>query len=200
MIDQYDDNAQQLATPLTELDVNSASPVRYQALNLTGYFDNTVLFLLDNRIYEQQVGYHVLSPFIPEQTPDRILLINRGWIARTANRTAPLPIEEIVGKVSFTALVDTPSRGILLGANTEAHPQGAIIQSIDFGALSMQLGQALYPFIGLLDNIPAYGFVQDWQPEGYLQPTTHKGYAFQWFAMALALLLLYAKCVLKRKV
>ena len=52
--------------------------LRYYRLTLTGHFDNQHTFLLDNKIFHQQLGYEVYTPFItPGLSP---ILIDRGFI------------------------------------------------------------------------------------------------------------------------
>ena len=63
-------------------------------------------------------------------------------------------------------------------------------------ALEAALGQPLYPGVLLLDPVAADGFRRDWQPAG-MTPERHVGYAVQWFALSLTLLVLYVVVNLK---
>jgi len=60
------------------------------------------------------------------------------------------------------------------------------------------LSREAYPYILLLDQDQADGFVREWQPATF-PPQRHLGYAVTWFAMAAALLILYVATHLRRQ-
>ena len=81
-----------------------------------------------------------------------------------------------------------PRVGIRPGAPFEDAgdwPKKAIYPTLD--ELSAELGQELLPFIVLLSPADDDGYVRRWQPRAG-GPMMHYGYAFQWFAMATAVL------------
>ena len=156
-----------------------------------GYRRDTVA-ILDNQSLGGRTGYLVYTAYRIGQT-DRHILVNRGWVEADANRyqlpkivTNPLS-PNVTGRLSTP-----PSEGIrLAGADRiESMGQGILrVQNIDFDALSSALDIDLLPISLLLDNEMPGGFIRNWQPPG-LDATRHFGYAFQWFALALAVALI----------
>ncbi len=156
-----------------------------------GYRRDTVA-ILDNQSLGGRTGYLVYTAYRIGQT-DRHILVNRGWVEADANRyqlpkivTDPLS-PNVTGRLSTP-----PSEGIrLAGADRiESMGQGILrVQNIDFDALSSALDIDLLPISLLLDNEMPGGFIRNWQPPG-LDATRHFGYAFPWFALALAVALI----------
>jgi surfeit locus 1 family protein len=64
------------------------------------------------------------------------------------------------------------------------------IQRIQLERLAQELGYPLLPVVLLLDGEQSDGFVRDWHPLAF-GPERNVGYAFQWFGLALALLVIY---------
>ncbi len=57
------------------------------------------------------------------------------------------------------------------------------VQAIDLAGLTATVGVELLPITVLLDGDAPYGFVRAWTPPGS-DETRHLGYMFQWFALA----------------
>jgi len=64
------------------------------------------------------------------------------------------------------------------------------VHRIDITILSGLLGQDLFDTILRLEPDSDHGYVRKWPVPGFGE-AKHLGYAFQWFAMALALLVIY---------
>ncbi len=75
-------------------------------------------------------------------------------------------------------------------------PKKAMYPTLD--DLSAELDQDVLPFILLLHPETDDGFVRRWQPTGS-GPSMHYGYAFQWFAMAAAVLVILGWQLRKRR-
>ena len=66
------------------------------------------------------------------------------------------------------------------------------MQFIDYERLSDALGYQLLPAVILLDPQQPHGYLRDWRPGfGGFGPERHLGYAVQWFALALTLIVIY---------
>jgi surfeit locus 1 family protein len=86
-------------------------------------------------------------------------------------------------------LDEWPRAGIKLAAGAEAGwPRRVSFPSL--AELEGALGRGLYPKLLLMDPAVADGFVRDWQPSG-MAPERHVGYAVQWYALALTLLVIW---------
>ncbi len=56
--------------------------------------------------------------------------------------------------------------------------------------MQAQLGAPLLPFVLRLSPHSEHGYVREWQTRTGLSPERHVGYAVQWFALAVALVVL----------
>jgi surfeit locus 1 family protein len=164
----------------------------YQPLIATGRYLHDRQFLIDNMILDGRVGYFVVTPFEYE-SDEPLLLVNRGWVAKTegAEPAAERAREEVE---SGTTTVrgragHLPRVGIRAGeafADNRGWPRTANWPTID--ELSAALGHDVLPFVLLVDPEPGSALVRRWQPQ-QAGPMRHIGYAFQWFALALAVVI-----------
>jgi surfeit locus 1 family protein len=164
--------------------------LQYQYATASGYYDARRQFLLDNRIYDGRVGYHVLTPFILDDSSGVAVLVNRGWIPLVGGREQlpDLPLD--TGQRDLLARIRIPSKAFTLGEEEVRIGWPYRIQQIDTHQLAGELGYPLLPFVMLLDDTQEDGFVRDWRPVTF-GPERNVGYAVQWFGLALALLILY---------
>jgi surfeit locus 1 family protein len=183
-------NARTKAEPINfnQLNVLPAD-LRFSAVKVTGRFDNTHVFLLDNKFFDHQLGYQVISPFILSNTK-KIVLINRGWVAQNNGRKQLPSIQAVDGEITLQGIINVPEKAFSLGANLEDKAWPRVVQSVDFNQMAETLKQKVYPVVLLLAADQPYGFARDWQPfNGKVM--THYGYAFQWFALALTLIIIF---------
>jgi surfeit locus 1 family protein len=164
------------AAPLTDLPL-------YQRVAVTGELDGARQFLLDNRSYQGNPGYEVLTPLTRSGgTP---LLVDRGWVPFSGSR-ARLPQIDVTttGPVTLTGRIGLlPSAGLAFG---RAPPEGAWPKVTAFPTmdeLATALGQTLEPRVLLLDPQAEQGYVRDWQAPG-MSPLRHFAYAIQWWCFA----------------
>lgn len=116
----------------------------FQQVKIRGHYDNQHHFLLDNKTKDRQVGYEVLTPFY---SGDHVVLVNRGWIARTSSRQQLPELEEIKGEqVIRGRIIPVPKKSFTLG-NIEENPEQwpRIIQAIDLPIISSRLNENIDP-------------------------------------------------------
>lgn len=174
-------------------DIKSSLPsYRYRRVKLYGHFDNSHTFLLDNKFFHHQLGYHVLVPFVVAGTSSPIL-INRGWLPMGKSRAKLPTISVVSGEVTIEGLVELPpKRHFSLGRLTETTVDWPRrIQYIDLQQLGHLLARPIEPYMVLLAPSSTYGFVRDWTPIMTMDPARHIGYAIQWFIFAGILLVLF---------
>lgn len=166
----------------------------------SGRYDLSRQYLLDNRVHRGTAGYHVLTPLrigADERDPDtreRWIVVNRGWVPAGASRDMLPPVggPEAAVAVSGT-LADPPSTGLLLGdSGYDGARWPRRVQTVDLDRIGLDLGGEVAPLLLLLAPGERHGFVRDWRPVRGIGPDRHRAYAFQWFALALALVVIYA--------
>ena len=177
----------------------SLSPPQYQAIEAEGRYWVAQQILVDNVIQDGRLGYAVITP-LELNSRDPLLLINRGWTpkqpgtASTPDVSLPDTRHRLRGKAGHL-----PRVGIRPGeafAEPKAWPRVGVWPTYD--EIAFELGRDVLPYVLLLDPDQENGFVRRWQPQ-QSGPSTHYGYAFQWFAMATAVLALLGWHTAKRR-
>lgn len=195
-------HARALATAFT---VGEAAPVvfdaraaqpRYRRVTVTGHYLADQQFLLDNMTHDGTAGYHALTPLVTDS--GTTVLVDRGWLAVGGDRRRLPELAVGVDRRELSGRLDElPVAGISLAA-----PEGSgwprVVSFPKHAELERALGRRVWPQLLLLDAALPDGFVRSWRPAG-LAPERHLGYAVQWFALALALLLAYLIANLERQ-
>lgn len=173
--------------PLT----TTPASLEFQPITLTGSFINQPIWLLDNQFLHNTVGYHVITPFLVNHPAPMIILVNRGFVPRGAKRQDLPLITPVLGERTITGRLKAPPRAFVLGTGIETwQPDVQILQRIDMLQLSPYFDHPLYPAVLLLDPAAADGFAREWNPV-VVSPARHLGYAVQWFALALTLVIIF---------
>ncbi len=155
----------------------------FQRLRVTGAFDGTHQFLLENITHGGRPGFYVLTP-LASQNDEPLLLVNRGWIADAGATDLTVP----AGNVTVRGRVGRlPRAAFHMGdpiAADDGWPRHAVFPAT--ADVVAALGQEVQPFVLLMDPDDDGGFIREWAPPGF-GPGRHFGYALQWFAMAAVL-------------
>jgi surfeit locus 1 family protein len=171
------------------VDINHTS-LRYLPVNINGLMDVEHQILIDNQVKNGRVGYFVLTPVRLKDSTS--ILLNRGWVPLGNTRTVLPNINLNAENISVVGKLDNfPSVGIKLEGSdqlTEGWP--AITQVIDIKLVEKRLGYAVLPYQVLLNTDQPYGYDRKWVPMK-MGPEKHHGYAFQWYALAFAWIVIY---------
>ncbi|CAH9019847.1 SURF1 family protein [Candidatus Nitrosacidococcus sp. I8] len=160
----------------------------YRKIIVEGHFDNQHTMLVDNQIYQSQVGYYILTPLLYKE--NKAILINRGWIAANLDRQKLPPIEltdNLVVTVLGTLYHPFKKPPFYLGKEEDWESSGwpKLIQYMDIEKLELELGYSLQPLIIQLDPNQPNGFARSWPSSPSEMGTQrHIAYAIQWFSMA----------------
>lgn len=157
-------------------------------VRLSGSFDPAGTIYLDNRSLGNLVGYYVITPLVMgDQIP--AVLIDRGWKARSGGErdeaaAAPPP----AGRVSIEGLaVARPSALFELGTAPKLQVPG-IWQNLDYDAYERTAKRGVARFVVRQTGAASGGDAVDGLRREWPQPATgvekHRGYAFQWYALA----------------
>ena len=165
---------------------------------VSGAFDTEHHFYFDNRIVNGVAGYDIFTPF---RTDDgHAILVNRGWLKQGRTRQDLPEFDTDASKVSFKALMDRPpSKDFLLAENVHGNVSWPmVLQYIDTQEISGMLGYEIMPMVLRLDKDADHGFYRE-IPVLRLDSAKNTGYAFQWYAMLAALLVIYVAVNTKKK-
>lgn len=152
-----------------------------------GEFADSPQLLLDNQQRDGRVGVRAYRVFLPDQAGP--LLVDLGWLPLPGDRSLPT-VERPPGAVRLQGLLaPPPSTGIALGSGLAQGGGGWLLTRIDLPALRAATGVALAPRVLRLDPASPLGYERDLELlPNTLPPDQHRGYALQWFGLALAVL------------
>jgi surfeit locus 1 family protein len=180
--------------------LENVETLRYKQATISGRYDTTKQFLLDNQINAGKAGYFVFTPFKLANST-KAILVNRGWIPLIEPR-ATLPNVEFSteNETILNGRINTfPTVGMKLdGANQPTKTNPAVVGLIDSKILATDLGYELFDFQLELDANSPNGFKREWAMAKIMQPEQHLGYALQWFGLAFALTVIFIKFGLRK--
>jgi cytochrome oxidase assembly protein ShyY1 len=160
------------------------TPEEFRRVVAKGEFIASWAVYLDNRPYQGRAGFYLLMPFKLAGSEQSVLVM-RGWFPRDAiNRehiptiTVPEGVIQIEGRVRAST-----GKVMQLGEAAALEP-GAIAQNVDVAEFARASKLSLQTFIIEQTNDAADGLVRDW-PIPSVGIDKHKGYAFQWYSLAL---------------
>lgn len=176
--------------PITANELKQNKDWRFYRTALTGTFDNQHTLLLDNKIFNGQVGYEIYTPFKAEGL-NTIILVDRGFIPAGRTRSIIPAIKMVAEKTTITGMINTPPTYVKFGEITEG---SAInwplrIAYIYFPDLAKLIKNDLSSNIVVLTPNDPAAYPLEWQIV-IMPPERHRGYALQWFALAITLLIL----------
>ena len=179
------------ATLLIELRTPRAS--RYRHVEASGRYDGSRQVLIDNMVNERGAGYFVITPF--ELEGGGWVLVNRGWVPLGASRAERPAIAVDGSPRRIRGRADNlPSPGIQMGeARALKPPYPVVAQFPTHAAVAQLLAETAWTpaaDLVLLDPAEPDGYLRGWAAPGF-PPLRHVGYAMQWFALALALIVIY---------
>ncbi len=157
------------------------------------------LYLLDNPNHDQRGGVEVFAPFeLPGQS--RLLLVDLGFLPGNGNNKTPQLPPLSSDPVDLHGLyMPPPPTGFEMGGNALARqanwPKTSIFLAMD--EVANDLGRPLYPRVLALDADASSIYLRKHTLDLSMSPARHRAYAFQWFAFALAALVILL--VLHRK-
>ena len=171
----------------------------WKRIKVRGEFLEQYQILLDNQVEDTHAGYFVYTPFKIDQS-EKVVLVNRGWLIANTDRTVSPELVMTNGPVEINAVVkDTPRTGLLLKELPPEKLKETIyrVQRIDINELEDLTQQKLLPYIVRLEPESKHGYIKKWRKPGSGE-NTHNGYAFQWFAFAVVLLIIYLALNIKK--
>jgi surfeit locus 1 family protein len=196
LLKSFDDRTTHV--PYGASDLKQPGDWRFFRVNLAGTFDNQHTVLLDNKISHSRLGYEIYTPFKANglSTP---LLVDRGFVPMGTTRNALPTIREMTGTVTITGMLNRSPTYVAFGQINES-PQISWplrIEYVNLSELAKLVGYPFFPYILSLSPTDPSAYAIEWQIVT-MGPERHMGYAVQWFALALTLLILFVVLNFKR--
>lgn len=180
-------------TALADIESNSHSlsteTWNYKKVDARGHYDKTTYVLLDNRTRDGKAGYEVINLFRADN--GKSLWVNRGWIKAPLYRDQWPSIKTVSGEVAITGSIYLqPNKNFTLAEAEIINHWPRRIQSLDINELNAELEHDSYPFTLRLADDKQPGALETGWSIPKMSPDKHFGYAFQWFSLAVVLLVM----------
>jgi surfeit locus 1 family protein len=184
----------------TPLELQTPKVPRYRHVEAEGHYDGSRQILIDNMVSAERVGYFVITPFALQG--GGWLLVNRGWVPLGASRAERPAIAVPSDSRRLRGRADNlPSAGIHMGVAAALAPPYPVVANFpthqELAQLLKESAWTSGTDVVLLDADQPDGFVRSWTAPG-MPPMRHIAYAVQWFALALALCVIYIVTNLRR--
>lgn len=168
--------------------------VVYRRVIATGEFEPRFEILVDNKVHNGVAGYHVVTPLRLKDSEVRVL-VNRGWVAAGSDRRVMPATPVPGGTVTIEGLAVVPTHKILeMSAETQA---GKVWQNLVLERYRAQVPFKIQPIV--IEQLTPLndGLMRSWRrPDAGI--ATHLGYAFQWYTLAVAVVIIYIVVNVKR--
>jgi len=162
--------------------------VELRRVEARGVFEARHTVFVDNRIRRGVPGFHVVSP-LRIAGSDRYVLVNRGWIAGTPERSRLPQVRTPEGEITIRGMATVPGRRVLELSSKVI--EGHIWQNLTIERYAQAVPISIQPFAVMQDSELDDGLVREWEAPDF-GIDRHYGYAFQWFALAATILVFYA--------
>ncbi len=168
---------------------------QYRRVEARGTYMPIHTIYLDNKIYRGIAGYHIVTP-LRIGTSSMHVLVNRGWVAADLDRSKLPRVPASDGPIVVSGIATTAIQKTL--ELSKELVSGQVWENLDLERYRNATGLLLQPVMILQQDEIEDGLVRHWaRPDS--GSGKNLGYAFQWFAMALAVLIIYLVLSVKRE-
>tara|TARA_B100000035_G_scaffold210907_1_gene180544 strand:+ start:13929 stop:14666 length:738 start_codon:yes stop_codon:yes gene_type:complete len=183
----------------THNNISDKELLLWRRVSLNGSFYKEKNLIVDNQIFRHEAGFNVLTPFKIDGT-GMTILINRGWHKNLINREQVPVINNVddIYQIKGYA-VKIPVPGINLGGNNIEIINSSLarFQRINIDEINDFYQANFLPYMIYLEPL-----IDDEYTSNFKLPVPDSeknyGYAFQWFAFAITLLIIFLRLGITR--
>lgn len=178
--------------PTTEISSAALQPdqILFRRAQARGIFDAEGQLFMDNRLHGGRAGFHVITPL--RLPGGDVLLVNRGWVARTSAYPLPPEVSVPAGEQVVQGLVTLPPQRFLeLSSDVVA---GRVWQNLSIERYAAQSSRPVVPVV-LLAAYPGLTPVEERPDAGEAK---HREYALTWLSLAITTMALWVGLNLRR--
>ena len=192
-------DARQQMPPLNGAALVAANPldaVLHRRVVLRGNWLARNTVYLENRQMDGKPGFFVVTPLRLENS-GVVIAVQRGWVQRNFTDRAQIPaLPSDTAPVQVEGRIAPPPSKLYAFSGAD---QGVIRQNLDMQGYAAEIGGGLLPVSVLQTGAGSEGLQRDWPPV-VTGVEKHHGYAFQWFALAALITILYVWFQIVRRV
>ena len=201
LLEQLQSRTSEAAMPFGSIDfqASTASELRYTNTEVTGRYLGEGTVFIDNYVVAGKVGYQIFSPFLPVAS-QQVVLVNRGWISVGESRQKLPAIATPTTPIKLKGRLNLPPPQPPLWNDDYAVAQGAVWAYLPIAEYAAEFQLDVLPIV--LELAPEKPFESQltmvWANIDDEWVAKHHGYAFQWFAMAAAFLVICVVLLIRR--
>ena len=168
----------------------------YKPYYISGRYLTQFSYLQEGKILNNRLGVDLYMPF--ETLSGKIILVNRGWLLTDYDRTK-IPVfntPEGVTRLHGFFIKESDYAYINETKTISGWPHHVV--EIDIQIIGKQIKREIFPFIFVLKEDSDSVYQYHWRAIN-MSPQKHFGYAIQWYAMAIALIILTIKFTFQRE-
>lgn len=182
-----------LADPTSTATLDEAE-LEYRRVEVTGTYRTDEEVLQRNHSYQNQTGFHVLTPF--ELTEGGVVLVRRGWVPAALSEPPVAEAAPEPGEVSVEGVLERPVGQPGFGPTDSDEGLLRRVFHADTSRLDRQVEGSLFPMVLRIDaepqGAPEPGNLPVPPGPPTLDERNHLSYALQWYSFALIALVTYA--------
>jgi surfeit locus 1 family protein len=166
-------------TPARLSGSSTSADLLYRRVIASGRWMPERQVFIDNQIHGGKAGFYVVTP-LGLAGSEAAVLVNRGWVARTAAYPRAPDVAVPAGDVEVEGLAVVPPRRVLeLSSETVS---GNVWQNLSIERYARATGLRLLPFVVLAGSAaPGLEAVRE-EPDAGVEK--HREYALTWFSLA----------------
>ncbi|TQV73760.1 SURF1 family protein [Aliikangiella marina] len=199
-IAQLERGSQTVVTDLSSLTQQQID--QFQSVDLITELVGYHILLLDNKIDNKRSGYHVLH-VAKDNISGKQFLVNRGWIYAGQDRDKLPEIELPDQSWQVSARIYPIAEEVISTASAQIEESRdyirlPVLDKKSLTEIESRLSVELEPYVLRLNESSEAALKTNWMWTN-MPPEKHLAYAVQWFALALALLIVSLIVSFKRK-
>lgn len=173
--------------------VRAADELLFRRVRVEGRYLPEGQIFVDNRIHGGRAGFHVMTP-LAIGDGGALVLVNRGWVARSAAYPAPPEVPVPAGDQTVQGLATVPPARVLeLSAETVS---GTVWQNLSIERYASRAKRDVLP-VEILASPPGAGLVAvEETPDAGI--AKHREYSLTWFALAATVAALWVAVNLRK--
>ncbi len=184
-----------MAAPAFKLSgpIGEPEALLYRRVIAEGRYQPDGQIFIDNRLHQGRAGFHVVTPFEVEGNAATVL-VNRGWVARTAAYPNAPDVPAPEGTVTVSGRATMPPARVLELSNQTVSAN--VWQNLSVARYRERMRVDVLPFV-VLASPPAPGLAAiDEKPDAGV--AKHHEYALTWFSLAATVVVLWVGLNLRR--
>ncbi len=174
--------------PVSTLEFDSLQLQNRQVLLEGNYLNEQTIYQI-YQPYQDQIGYEIVSPF-KLASMDMVVMVSRGWSGASNDKELSERIPLIEGQINLLGQIFVPTEAMNSKTNNLSEIKWPLtIRFLNFEELGPQFSSPLFPYVIRLNEDQAGVLIRHW-PEALVDVGRNFNYALQWFAMAIAVVII----------